>query len=92
MKAQTSNQNNNERRRMAIIGIEYKEWQPQTYKAVILSLSDDNYIEPIVFNKWNNPAKDYAEAFARTAALGIDHVMHSSTVDNFIMDGGFLTV
>jgi hypothetical protein len=72
-----------------ILSILYTEPKPETYAGVRLRMYEDKPEE--LFNS-GNPAVDFFTAgFVAHYRLGPDaHIMGSSSIDHFVMDGGVL--
>jgi hypothetical protein len=73
---------------MIIVGIDYEEYKPETYKGVFLNEADGTTY------RWmtDDSVKDYAAAMEFARGKGWDAIMHFSSVDHFVMDGGILEV
>jgi len=69
--------------RIGIIAIHYIEGDPETYKRVTLSIGDDE------FSWYTPPQMAYDAALEMAEAYGVK-VAHSSSIDNYKMDGGLL--
>lgn len=67
---------------MKIIGIDYDEFHPGTYRAVELSEARDLWAAPARFST-GDPVADYRAALE---AAGGGPISASSSVDNFISD------
>lgn len=72
---------------VVILSIDYTEFRPETYRGVILSLEGKR----IALLSSGVPQTDYLAALEVASIFG-KWVIHSSTVDHFVMDGGILTV
>lgn len=85
----------------AIIAVEYDECRPETYRGVRLSIcpeptsikSRQDFESSIVAKRFHtgDPQRDYDDAHAVARKLGIEKVFNSSSVDDYVADGGSIT-
>ena len=70
---------------MAVINIQYEEPKPETYTGVKVFMKNNevkNFDTGDFVKDWYDCTK-----FCMTEVMGKEHIMHSSSVNHFIMDG-----
>jgi hypothetical protein len=72
---------------VAVIGIVYEEYEPETYDGVKVNIGDSKGFTIQV----GTPENDFSVALIIAGYYGIDLIC-SSSVDHFVMDGGDLGV
>lgn len=72
---------------VVILDVDYVEFRPETYRGVILSLKEKR----IAVLSSGLVQDDYLAALEAASIFG-KLVVHSSTVNHFIMDGGILNI
>jgi hypothetical protein len=86
----------------AVIGVDYDDGRPQSYRGVRLAICPDP-LKAWSQGAWNqavkvslfftrDPTADYAATRKAASKLSLRYIANSSTVDDFVADGGNLCV
>lgn len=83
-------------KKTAFIDVMYKEFQPETYQCIIVRITKEGVEEPLETKYFHSgdPEEDWknVKAFIKekeNSSVDIEFA-HMSSVDHFLMDGGYL--